>query len=197
MISTEFIRNQYEHSENLFVFIRHGEKSSDSQFFGSTLLSKKGESDSIIFGEKLKSLEIPIRVFSSPEFRCIQTSKLISKSFNNTDIILTKVLGEPGIQIRNVEKYNKVYEEKKCREIFTEWKKGNYYDILLSPDELRNNLKKFLETYHDFKGITVCVTQSGTVAHIGHVLGTKSYNVENSEWVDFLDGFCIGIGDRI
>lgn len=175
----------------LAVFIRHGEKEKSDT--GLALLTEKAKLDAEEMGLRLKKLNVPVRLFSSPELRCVQTAKIINKKFLDTpsDIVLTSFLGEPGIQIKNNEKFLNLAESLDTREIYCQWKAGNHYDALRNPEELCSELGIFLKRTCTESVISLFISQSGTIAALGFALGLSHYDIEKKEWVPFLGGFVI------
>lgn len=176
------------------VVIRHGENEAGRE----GLLSEYGIRHTKEFAFHLKSLKLPVHIYSSPKLRCVQSANIINAviSDGNHDIILTSSLGEPGIQILNYEKFLSLYAEKRCRDIFAEWKEHNHYDALATPEELRKRAEKFLHSTCINSGITLYVSQSGTVAGMGYSLNKTDYDVRHGQWVPYLDGFFLTEVDK-
>jgi len=91
------------------LFIRHGEK---SECLGC-LLTQDGISQSEIFGCELKKLNISVKIYTSPELRCVQTAEIINKTISamEDDIIISNNLGVPGIQVFDIDAYLKLYSK--------------------------------------------------------------------------------------
>lgn len=178
-------------SKKLALFIRHGEKINDS----TGLLSENGIQQSIKFGRDLCKLQCHVHIYSSPEPRCVQTANLINNelSYCKNAIVKSNVLGQPGAHISNNEIYQELYKKFKCREIYHQWKNGAHYDALRSPEELKNITKNFILQTCTNEGVTLYVSQSGTVAGMGYALSQCDYDVEHDFWIEFLDGFCIKV----
>lgn len=178
-------------NSKIAVFIRHGER---EEGLGS-LLTSKGQIQSKIFGQQLKDIKVPIKIYTSPELRCIQTAEIINNLISNmnNEIIISNKLGIPGLQILN----NEVFQQKysyfnfNYRNLFSEWKKGLHYDALRDPVSLMNLSNEYLERTCTSEGITLYVSQSGTIAGIGYALKLVDYDIEKDEWVNNLDGFII------
>lgn len=179
----------FENSQNskIALFIRHGEKSGSSM----GLLSESGKIAVKSFANNLKKLGCPVNIISSPELRCVQTSNIINEiiSHNENDIILSNKLGYPGLHISNSTIYQQLYQRKKAREIFYEWEKGLHFDCLRTPQDLRKLSMEFIRRSCAENGITIFISQSGTVSGIGYSLGLLDFNVADGEWIDYLDGF--------
>lgn len=192
MLNIEELKNILEKTsvDKVVIIIRHAEKADRNT---DSLLTEEGITKTEEFAKKIKNLDLNMKIYSSPELRCIKTAKIINQIFSNNenDIVLTKKLGDPGIQIKNKNKYLKLYSANRCRDIYLEWKKGKYRDILYPPDILKEKSEIFLKKTCEDNGITLYISQSGTVAHLGYVFNKKEYSVEFGEWVDFLDGFFI------
>lgn len=173
------------------LFLRHAERESVIK----ALLTKKGIEASTAFGKELKSLNVPVKIYSSPELRCVQTAELINREVSSmeSEIILTSKLGKPGLQIRDNEKFQKLYESFNLvyKDIYKEWKAGKYYDILRNPNELKEMSEVFINAKTEQNGVTLFVSQSGTIANISYALKIADYDTDKAEWVDFLDGFFI------
>ena len=54
-----------------------------------------------------------------------------------------------------------------------------------------NLSNEYLERTCASEGITLYVSQSGTIAGIGYALKLVDYDIEKDEWVNNLDGFVI------
>ena len=173
------------------LFVRHAEKNHE----GEVYLTHKGINDALAFARKLQSLNINVRIFSSPEPRCAQTADIINSQLKIPcdQISFSNSLGKPGLQIFDNELYEKLYAKLKCREIFHQWKNGQHYNSLRNPKILRTLAYEFIRTTCTEKGVTLYISQSGTVASIGYALDLINYDVTTGEWVDFLEGFLIPI----
>ena len=192
MIVDEVIQNLFCNSASrLAVFIRHGEKTEAET--GPALITSQAKSDVDSMGLRFRALNVPVKVYSSPELRCVQTAKIFNSKISdgNSDIILTSFLGEPGIQVRDNKKYLELFDKSGARTIYDEWKNNQHYDALRTKEELRVALAGFLEKTPDDSKISLFVSQSGTVAALGYALGLSNYNIGKKEWVPFLGGLVI------
>ena len=181
--------------ERVLAFIRHAEK--DSVSFG---LTAAGREEAVLFGRKLRDLGRPARIISSPEERCCETAELIyaavnggAENFRSGGAVISPALGRPGIQVKNETAYRKLTDTMRCRDIFRKWKAGQFRDAMRNPEDIRSLIWKFfLDTALD-PGITVYVSQSGTVACSGYALGLKDYMAGDESWVSFLDGYALSL----
>lgn len=173
------------------VFIRHGEKSESGT--GPALITNQAKCDVETMGLKFRALNVPIQVYTSPELRCVQTAKIFNSKISdgNSDIVLTSFLGEPGIQVRDNERYLEIFDKSGARTIYDEWKNSQHYDTLRTKEELCVELAGFLEKIPADAKISLFISQSGTVAALGYALGLSNYNIGKKEWVPFLDGIII------
>ncbi len=191
----EIIKKTFDENPEcrIVLFIRHAEKNND----GSSSLTHKGIEDSLTLAEKLRELNINIKIYSSPESRCEQTANIINSRLANSSaqVYFSNALGKPGLQILDNNLYEQLYAEFKCREIFHQWKNKQHYDVLINPIQLKEMANIFFQTTCIEKGITLYISQSGSVASIGYGLGLLNYDVINGEWVDFLDGFILSISE--
>lgn len=173
------------------VFIRHGERDEKP---GSTL-TPNGRTQAEFFGQQLREINIPVKIYTSPEHRCVETAEIITKLISNmnTEIIISNKLGIPGLQVLNTEMFQQRYSEYNFnyRNLFSDWQKGQHYDVLRDPVSLKDLSNDFLEKTCVSKGITLYVSQSGTIAGIGYALKLVDYNIEKDEWVNNLDGFIV------
>ncbi|GHT01630.1 hypothetical protein AGMMS50276_30040 [Synergistales bacterium] len=194
-MNLEKIKNIFGLNPNSMIalFIRHGEK---SECFGS-LLTQDGIFQSENFGYELKRLNIPVKIYTSPEMRCVQTAVIINKTISSMedDIIISNKLGVPGIQIFDIDAYQELCSKVNFhyREIYAQWKKGKHYDALRPPIMLKDTAEEFIKSTCINRGITLYVSQSGTIAGIGYVLRLVDYDIIAGEWVNFLDGFVLDI----
>lgn len=184
MISVACINNIED--RRICMFIRHGEKEQ-----GGFSLTEKGKADISNFARTLASLSIPIIVYSSPESRCAQTASIICNILQNSDkeIHFSTILGKPGIQVKNEKLYSSLTDTMKCRDIFTSWKKGNFLEEMHSPNYIKSAMEDYFRSISKENSITLCISQSGTVACTGYALGLVDYQNTENGWVDYLDGY--------
>jgi hypothetical protein len=181
--------------ERVLAFIRHAEK--DPVSFG---LTAAGREAAVLFGRQILELGRPARIISSPEDRCYETAELIyaavntgAENFRTGGVMISPALGKPGIQVKNETAYGMLTDTMRCRDIFRKWKTGQYGDAMRNPDDIRSLIwQLFLDTSLD-PGITVYVSQSGTVACSGYALGLKDYMAGDDSWVNFLDGYALSL----
>lgn len=178
-------------SSRLAVFIRHGEK--QMLRAGPALITQQAKKSSSELGARLRDFKVSIKVYSSPELRCVQTAEVLSKEIFGVDsyISVTSFLGQPGIHVKNNMTYLDIFKEYGARVIYSQWKNGKYHDSLRTVDDLRSELSSFLGKTAMDSRISLFVSQSGTIAALGYALGLKNYDIENNEWVSFLDGFVL------
>jgi len=195
-MNLEKIKSIFELNQNskIALFIRHSEKLDCP----GGLLTQDGIYQSENFGYELKKMDIPVKIYTSPELRCVQTALIMNKTISSMkdDIIITNKLGVPGIQILDVDAYFELRSKSNLhhyREIFDQWKKGKHYDALRPPIMLKDMAEEFIKSTCINRGITLYVSQSGTIAGIGYVLRLVDYDIPAGEWVNFLDGFVLDI----
>lgn len=183
MIDVTKLKNE----ENVCIFIRHGEKDTTNY-----CLTDKGKSEIIKLGNSLCLLNKKIKIYSSPENRCITTASIINNIVNkDNDFYISNVLGKPGIHVKNEAEYTKLTDIMRCREIFKEWKNGMHSKAMNSPETIRTEIINFFEKTSIKEGITIYISQSGTVACTAYSLGLMDYKANDEEWVDYLDGFIL------
>lgn len=172
------------------IFIRHGEKDA-TQY----CLTENGKHEIIAFSKKLIMLGQRIKIYSSPEKRCVETASIINSVVNEgeNEICCSAFLGKPGIQVKNETAYTKLTDTMKCRDIFKEWKKGLHTDAINSLETIREESMAFFGKTAIPNGITLYISQSGTVACTGYALGLVDYKADSEDWVDFLDGYILGL----
>lgn len=193
MIVNEVIQKIADNSSSrLAVFIRHGEKAKFGT--GPVLITSQARNDAEVMGRRFSELNIPIIIYSSPELRCVETAKIFNREISeaSSDIVLTSFLGDPGIHVKENNKYLELFDKSDSRKIYGQWKIGQHYDILRTPEELCSELVGFLKKTAFENKISLFVSQSGTIAALSYALGLRSYDTEQNEWVPFLDGFVIG-----
>lgn len=191
MIVDEIARALVDDSSRLAVFIRHGEK--DGLGTGPALITQQAKKASEALGLSLRKFKLPIKVYSSPELRCVQTAEILNQKISGieSDIAITSFLGQPGIQVKDNNRYLDIFNELGARKIYTQWKNGKNHDALRTIDELCTELSKFLERTTVESKISLFVSQSGTIAALGYALGLRNYDIGNNEWVPYLDGFVL------
>lgn len=170
------------------IIIRHGEKES-----ADFRLTEKGKKDSAEFGRLLNLLDKQVVIYSSPEERCVETAYIIKENIKdiNGNVNLSIILGKPGIQVKNEQVYNKLTNSMRCRDIYNMWKNGLVYDAMNCPDFIKTEMIKFLKKTSLNNGISLYISQSGTVACTGFSLGLLDTKANNEEWIDFLDGYIV------
>ena len=170
------------------VFIRHGEK--DISSYG---LTEQGKSEIRRFGQMLYALRKPIMIYSSPEARCMETGLIINGIINgsNPQCVASDILGKPGVQVKDDSLYALLTDTMRCRDIFKEWKRGMHYDAMNTPEYIKEKMLDYFKNTAMLNGITVYVSQSGTVACTGRALGLVDYMDNGDDWVDYLDGYIL------
>lgn len=178
-------------SARLAVFLRHGEKANLGT--GPALITEQAKRDVEAMGFRLEELKIPIKVYASPELRCVETAKIFNRELSEykSDIVLTSFLGDPGIHVKDNKKYLELFDKFDARKIYSQWRSGQHYEALRTPKELCVELTSFLKKIPIENKISLFVSQSGTVAALGYALGLRCYDIEKNEWVPFLNGFVI------
>ena len=180
--------NELKEGNRICVFIWLGEKNIND--FG---LTDKGIQDTITFAKVLCSINKKIVIYSSPEERCVKTAKLINTEVNgnNQRIIISDILGKPGIQVKDETEYTKLTNVMKCREIYKEWKIGLHEKAMNNPEFIKEKIQNFFENTSKENSITLYISQSGTVACTGYSLGLIDYEANDDDWVNYLDGYVI------
>lgn len=174
--------------DTVCAFIRHGEK--DDSHFG---LTERGKAEIERIGLLISTLRKPVKLYASPEFRCLETAVLMGKVIHGSgyDIQTSTMLGKPGVQVRNEEKYSLLTDRMRCRDIYREWKTGLHRDAMQTPAFIKTETLRFLHQTCLQHGITVYISQSGTIACVGYSFGQTDYKADDDEWVSFLDGFIL------
>lgn len=174
----------------LCVFIRHGEK--DINSYG---LTDRGKDEIIHLSQLLCVCGKPIRVYTSPEHRCVETAAIMNEIVNGSDgeVCFSTVLGKPGIQVKDESIYTGLTDSMRCRDIFKEWKQGLHYDAMNSWQLIKERMMEFFYMTCLRNGLTIYISQSGTVACTGFALGLTDYKATDEEWVDYLDGYVLRI----
>ena len=174
--------------DTVCALIRHGEK--DDRHFG---LTEHGKAEIERIGLLISALHKPVRLYSSPECRCMETAVLMSKIIlgSGCDVQTSTILGKPGVQVKNEEKYSLLTDCMRCRDIYREWKMGLHGDAMQTSAFIRTETLRFLHETCIQHGITIYVSQSGTIACAGYSLGLTDYKADDDDWVRFLDGFVL------
>jgi len=182
--------NSLSAGESVCAFIRHGEK--DDGSFG---LTEGGKAEAKRMGRILSALHKPVRVCSSPEGRCMETAVLISDALAGSccGIQTSPLLGRPGVQVKDEGKYYSLTNQLRCRDIYREWKNGRHWDAMHTPTHIESEIRHFIRESVIRHGITICVSQSGTIACVGFALGVIDYRADDVDWVPFLGGFATEI----
>lgn len=171
------------------IFVRHAEREEGK----GKLLTDIGIQNSGKFGTELSKLNQSIKIYTAPELRCVQTAEIINQKISSMeqDIIISNKLA--NLQIKNNDLYNRLYRETNFiyKKLYLKWKKGCHYDALFSPNELFNRTMTFINSTSENNNITLYISQSGTIAHIGFALNKLNYDDSEDSWINFLDGFII------
>ena len=174
--------------DTVCALIRHGEK--DDSHFG---LTEHGKAEIERIGLLISALHKPIRLYASPECRCMETAVLMGKVIHGSgcDVQASTMLGKPGVQVKNEEKYSLLTDRMRCRDIYREWKMGLHRDAMQTSAYIRNETLCFLRDTCLQHGITIYISQSGTIACVGYSFGLTDYKADDDDWVRFLDGFLL------
>lgn len=177
-------------NSKLAVFIRHGEKSQNSEV--PALITEQAKFDIKFMANELTKIELDIQIYSSPELRCVETAKIYNQiTSNSKNIILSSFLGDPGVQVEDLDNYFELFYQKGARTLYEEWIEGKHYSILKSPQLLKKKLNEFLKTLPRTNDVTILISQSLTIATLEHSLGVRDYDISKDQWVSYLDGFII------
>lgn len=176
--------------ETVCAFIRHGEK--DVDHYG---LTNAGKAEIGRIGQLIAALNRPVRLCASPEGRCMETAALLAEKIlrPGSGISTSAMLGKPGIQVKDEGKYKLLTDRMRCRDIYREWKMGRHDDAMHTPAFIRTEILQFLRKTSLQNGITIYVSQSGTIACAGYALGLADYRADDDDWVKYLDGFVVGV----
>ena len=172
--------------ESVCALIRHGEK--DVGHYG---LTNAGKAEIGRIGQLVAALNRPVRLYASPEGRCMETATLLAEKIpqSGSGMSTSAILGKPGIQVKDEVKYTLLTDRMRCRDIYREWKMGRHEDAMHTPAFIRTKILRFLRETSLHKGITIYVSQSGTIACAGYALGLTDYRADDDDWVQYLDGF--------
>lgn len=187
MLNLSKLKNM-KNKRNICIFIRHAEKNIHDYH-----LSNEGKKKSLEFAERLYELNKQVNIFSSPEERCIETATIINDRINeNRYIYISNMLGKPGVQVKNKIEYKKLTDTIRCRDIFSKWKKGECFESMYTPEVIKEKIINFFKETSLHEGITLYISQSGTVACTGYSLKLVDYNINvDDEWVDYLNGYIL------
>lgn len=176
--------------ESVCAFIRHGEK--DVGHYG---LTNAGKAEIGRIGQLVAALNRPVRLYASPEGRCMETATLLAEKIpqSGSGILTSAILGKPGIQVKDEVKYTLLTDRMRCRDIYREWKMGRHEDAMQTPAFIRGEILRFLRETSLQNGITIYVSQSGTIACAGYALGLTDYRADDEDWVKYLDGFVMEV----
>lgn len=176
--------------DTICAFIRHGEKDADR-----FALTQAGKAEIGRIGRLVADLNRPVRLYASPEGRCLETAALLAERIlgHGSAVPTSAILGKPGIQVKDEAKYSLLTDRMRCREIYREWKMGLHEDAMHSPAFIRTEILRFLRETSLRHGITIYVSQSGTIACTGYALGLTDYKADDGDWVKYLDGFLVGV----
>lgn len=191
MIIDNIVRlHKQQPNSKLAIFIRHGEKLPAN--CGPALLTDQATKDISAMAYVLKDLGFSIQIYSSPELRCVETAKIFNKIICcSKNIVLSRFLGDPGAQVKQLYGYLDLYMERGARVIYDEWVKGLHYDVVKEPNELVNELNFFLDQLNHDDELVLLISQSGTIAALEYALNLRRYEVDKDRWVGYLDGFVI------
>lgn len=191
MIVQNLVKAKKSHpNSKLAVFIRHGEKSLKTEM--PALITEQAKLDIKLMAKELTKLNFDIRFYSSPELRCVETAKIYNEiTSNSKNIVLSSFLGDPGVQVKDLDCYLELYYQKGARSIYQEWTNSDHYNVLKPPHLLNKELNEFLRTLPRTNDVTILISQSLTIATLEHSLGIRDYDISKDQWVPYLDGFVI------
>lgn len=180
--------DQMNDANTICAFIRHGEKDSNNYS-----LTENGKKKIVELSRLISLLQKDVLIYSSPEPRCVETATIINNIVNDakSPIRISMVLGKPGIQVKDNVEYTKLIESKKCREVYKEWKNGLCEKAMNTPEYIERSISDFVDETSLDNGLTLYISQSGTVACIGYALGLIDYKADDEDWVDYLNGFVV------
>lgn len=173
---------------NICIFIRHGEKNINAYD-----LSEEGKKQSLTLASQLLELDQQIRIFASPEQRCMETANIINDIIGSGFglFYVSDILGKPGVQVKNIIEYTKLTDTMRCRDIFFEWKMGKHHKAIYNPKTIQEKILDFFRQTCLKEGVTLYISQSGTVACTGYSLNLVDYGSSDNEWVGYLDGYIV------
>ena len=125
----------------------------------------------------------------------METATLLAEKIpqSGSGISTSAILGKPGIQVKDEVKYTLLTDRMRCRDIYREWKMGRHEDAMQTPAFIRGEILRFLRETSLQNGITIYVSQSGTIACAGYALGLTDYRADDEDWVKYLDGFVMEV----
>jgi broad specificity phosphatase PhoE len=191
MINLTSLFGQDQSDKTFCIVIRHADRDKipDGVHDIITTINNIGAENAQQFGGQLKCFE-HLTIFSSPVERCIQTSKHIIIGFKGkNDLIITKMLGEPGPF---------VYESEIAKRSFITLGTKTLIEKMIENEEIAGvypvvkgseKLKHFI--FNSFsrkpnKTLSLFITHDAILAPFIFYLTGEKFGHQN--WIDFLDG---------
>ncbi|MEN8215566.1 MAG: histidine phosphatase family protein [Pseudomonadota bacterium] len=175
----------------MIYLIRHAEKS----LVGEQTLTKKGLQDAFFYGRKLSQTGIFFDLIkTSPVTRCVQTAEKIVEGMNiDIPIQESRLLGNPGIFVKDDQKAAKVF---------------NQYSVCEVINQLIQN--KHLEGFYPIKQASqllideFALLTNQSILYISHdaiIMPFVAYingitEIDEKQIVDFLQGYKIIMSER-
>lgn len=167
--------------DSAVILIRHAQREPflKGEPGNSKMLTKKGESESVLLGKELPEIAAS---YSSPMTRCVRTAELIAGKNTPTDM-----LGDPGAFIFNNALSHEFYVKNPTKTSILRYIKDGVLPGHYPIKEGASRLLEFIESVEVDGGVVLCVTHDAFVASF--VACVTCYDFTD-DWVDFLDG-CI------
>lgn len=167
----------------MIYLIRHAEKIDGSIH---AELTQKGQDDSFIYGQNLKTNNIKIDlIISSPISRCIQTAHMISKGYGDIKIEESVLLGDPGVFVNNGDMAMKIFNKYKLIEIINMQLSKQELNGFNGIDIATHKLLSFIENQKDN---TLYISHDAIITPFINYI-EKIKRIEENDIVDYLCGY--------
>lgn len=172
------------------AFIRHAERYSIKAGTqgDSTLLTPKGMQDAVELGETLKG--IPLRIYSSPVFRCMHTAEQIAKGHGG-DIQISRLslLGSPGAFIENSHQAGRFFSQSNAADNYKLYISGKSLPGHHPMDKAVRALEKYFSKKLNDQTFTLFISHDIFIMY--YLFAKTGYEYKDGFWLDFLDGMLL------
>lgn len=172
------------------AFIRHAERYplQPGKKGDNVMLTPKGMQDAYDFGEELKN--IPLRIYSSPVFRCMLTAEQIAKGHGGgVRIHRSSLLGNPGAYITNQHEAGAFFAQTEAVDNY----KAYIQDVDLpghrNCEKAFGMLEKFFDKTLNNRELTLYISHDIFIMY--YMFSKKGIVFENGLWLDFMDGILL------
>lgn len=174
------------------LVIRHAARTGGDIALEGDGLTPIGRSEALKLGRRLSD-HAPLRLFSSPVDRCVETAELIARGANHTvDIIESRLLGRPGAFVVDESSVDRYLADLGLMGLAKEWIDGKVPSDVMAPiSEGSDALMRWISDQ-------LALSDEGLDIYIGHdlfltpvLMHYLGYDALTNGLLRFLDGFIL------